>query len=90
MMTESDDFDLHKRIKRQRTEDLVEFVGVLNLEDADIRVFPSDPPQMRPLLLQLQLLCPLMLVATQFLKSLRGEIVWNADINTYVKEHIAS
>jgi hypothetical protein len=44
MATEGCDFDLHKGKKRERCKELMQFVGALNVEDADVRVLPNNPP----------------------------------------------
>jgi len=41
--------DLHEAEQRQTRENLVQLGIVPNVEDAEIRVFPDNPPDMAPL-----------------------------------------
>ena len=65
MMAESGHLDLHERIEGQRTQNFMEFGGALHIEEADVRVLAGDAPEMEPLALQLQFLCPLVLLRAE-------------------------
>jgi hypothetical protein len=43
MATEGCHFDLHEGKKRKRRQNLVQFIGALDVEDADVGVLADDP-----------------------------------------------
>jgi hypothetical protein len=44
MTTERCHFDFHEGKKWERHQDLVQFIGALDVEDANVRVLANDPP----------------------------------------------
>jgi hypothetical protein len=89
MVTQRRYLDLHKRVKRERVEQLMEFGGALNVKDADVRVFSSNPPQMNPLAIHLEFFGPFVLLFAQLFQLLRIQIGRGADIDANVKQHDA-
>jgi hypothetical protein len=63
VMAKHHHLDLHKRVERERTKNLVELGRALHFEHTDVCVFASNPPEMQPLVLQLQFFCALMFFA---------------------------
>src|ERR1700723_3277807 len=90
MMAESAPLDFHERIKRQGAQNLMQLAGVLDVEDADVRVFARDPPQVPPLTLSLQFLRPVVLAGGQIFDFFRLDLVRNPDRDVYVEQHIHS
>lgn len=46
MTTKRPNINFHILAQRQLTEDSVELLRVIHLENADVRAFPDDPPDM--------------------------------------------
>ena len=85
MVAQSDDFDLHERIERQRTQDFVEFGWAFHVKDTNIRVFAGDSPQMEPFALQLQFCCPLVLQRAELRDPVCVDVVGNAHNHGYME-----
>jgi hypothetical protein len=89
MVTQRRYLDLHKRVERERVEQVVEFGGALNVKDADVGVFSSNSPQMNPLAIHLEFFGPLVLLFAQLFQVLGIHIGRYADIDTNMKQHSA-
>jgi hypothetical protein len=87
MATEGCHFDLHKGKKWERCQELMQFVGALDVEDADIRVLAHDPPQMAPNTVALQLLRAGLLIRAQFVDLLGVGVVGDVYVHANVEQH---
>src|ERR1700728_1523698 len=90
MMAQGGHVDLHKGVKWQRTQNFVEFVCALHIEDADVCILARDAPEMYPFLLQLQFLGALVLLGTELFNLLRIRVMGDADGDTHVEQHVSS
>lgn len=88
MVTKRRYLDLHKGVKRQRIQNVVQFGRAFHLEDADVRVLPCDAPQMQPLALLLELLRTLVLLLAQVFDLFRVRIMRNPDGNLHMEQHV--
>src|ERR1700750_501437 len=55
MATQRDDLDVHIRKQGQRAEDAMQFIGILDLEDAGVGPLAGDTPDMQPFSRALQI-----------------------------------
>jgi hypothetical protein len=65
----------------------VQFIGALDVEDADVRVLANDPPQMAPSAIALQLLRARFLVRAQLVDVLGIGVVRNVNLHSDVEKH---
>src|SRR5690606_31629882 len=75
------DLDVHEGKQRQGADDVVQFLHVRHVEDAEVRILAGEAPQVPPLALTLQLLGALALDALQFGGAVGVEIDGDADIH---------
>ncbi len=79
--------DLHVGMERQRAENIVKLAGTLNLEDADIRVLTSHPPEMQPLAFPLQFGGTFVFLFAQLLQHLWVSARGYMDCDIHMKQH---
>jgi hypothetical protein len=73
-------------MERQRLEDLVEFAGALDPENADVGPLANDSPEMKPLALTLQVGGALVLQRAKALDFLRINSVGRPDFDEDVEQ----
>jgi hypothetical protein len=65
----------------------MQFVGALNVENADVRVLPNNPPQMAPGAVALQLLRARLLIRAQFVDMLRIGVMRDVYVHANMEQH---
>src|SRR5277367_4341634 len=90
MAAERGHLDLHERVERERTQDVVQLSRTIHVEDAEVGKFSHHPPQVKPLSLQLQLLRPLVLRDAKLPDLLRISPGRDMDLHIYLGQHTIS
>ena len=84
------DLDVHVLEKRQVPKDLVQPVGALDIEDADVGVLADDAPDALPLTAALEVLGVGLLTRDRVLTHLGVEIGRDPHVHAYREQHQAS